>query len=73
MIDAENDEPEARGKPKRKEYEQELARLHVEIVKLQHLQARCTSAASLGQYTPEMEAIPVSVGTPPHRRELRDD
>ena len=35
MIDAENDEPEARGKLKRKEYEQELARLYVEFVKLQ--------------------------------------
>jgi len=38
-----------------------------------HLRARCNSAASLGQYTPDMEAIPVSVGTPPHRREWRDD
>ena len=38
-----------------------------------HLRARCNSAASLGQYTPDMEAIPVSVGTPAHRREWRDD
>jgi fructose-bisphosphate aldolase class 1 len=38
-----------------------------------HLRGRCNSAASLGQYTPETEAIPVSVGTPPHRREWRDD
>src|SRR5215469_374896 len=37
-----------------------------------HLRARCNSAASLGQYTPDMEAIPVSVGAPPHRREWRD-
>ena len=35
MIDAENDEPEAKGKLKRKGCEQELARLHVEFVKLQ--------------------------------------
>ena len=33
--DAKNDEPGADGKLKRKEYEQELARLHVEFVKLQ--------------------------------------
>jgi len=38
-----------------------------------HLRARCNSAASLGQYTPDMEAIPVSVGTSAHRREWRDD
>ena len=38
-----------------------------------HLRARCNSAASLGQYTHEMEAIPASVGTPLHRREWRDD
>ena len=37
MTDAKNDEPEADGKLKRKEYERELARLHVEFVKLQHL------------------------------------
>jgi polyphosphate kinase 2 len=35
MTDAENDEPEANGKLKRKEYERELARLHVEFVRLQ--------------------------------------
>jgi polyphosphate kinase len=35
MTDAKNDEPEANGKLKRKGYEQELARLHVEFVKLQ--------------------------------------
>ena len=35
MTDAKNDEPEAGGKLKRKEYEQELARLDVEFVKLQ--------------------------------------
>ena len=33
--DAKNDESGADGKLKRKEYEQELARLHVEFVKLQ--------------------------------------
>jgi len=38
-----------------------------------HLRARCNSAASLGQYTHEMEARPASVGTPLHRREWRDD
>ena len=37
------------------------------------LRARCNSAASLGRYIPEMEAIPVSIGAPPHRREWRDD
>jgi polyphosphate kinase len=35
MPDAENHEPLANGKMKRKEYERELARLHVEFVKLQ--------------------------------------
>src|ERR1700704_6235126 len=35
MTDAKNDEPESNGKLKRKEYERELARLHVEFVKLQ--------------------------------------
>jgi len=35
--------------------------------------ARCNSAASLGRYTAEMEAIPVGAGSPPHRREWRDD
>jgi polyphosphate kinase 2 (PPK2 family) len=35
MTDAKNDEPEANGKLKRKVYERELARLHVEFVKLQ--------------------------------------
>jgi polyphosphate kinase 2 (PPK2 family) len=35
MTDTKNDEPEADGKLKRKGYEQELARLHVEFVKLQ--------------------------------------
>ena len=34
MTDAKNDEPDASGKLKRKGYEQELARLHVEFVKL---------------------------------------
>src|ERR1700726_2799269 len=34
-IDAKNDESEGGGKLKRKEYERELARLHVEFVKLQ--------------------------------------
>ena len=35
MTDATNDEPDADGKLKRKEYERERARLHVEFVKLQ--------------------------------------
>src|SRR5712671_1558763 len=35
MSDTKNDEPEANGKLKLKEYERELARLHVEFVKLQ--------------------------------------
>jgi fructose-bisphosphate aldolase class I len=35
--------------------------------------ARCNSAASLGAYTDEMETTPVGVGSPPHRREWRDD
>ena len=35
MIDAENNQSEANGKLKRKEYERELERLHVEFVKLQ--------------------------------------
>ena len=35
MTDTKNDEPEADGKLKRRRYEQELARLHVELVKLQ--------------------------------------
>lgn len=35
--------------------------------------ARCNSAASLGRYTDEMEAPPVGAGSPPHRREWRDD
>ncbi|HXP03085.1 MAG TPA: class I fructose-bisphosphate aldolase [Stellaceae bacterium] len=35
--------------------------------------ARCNSAASLGRYTEQMEATPVGVGSPPHRREWRDD
>jgi polyphosphate kinase 2 len=35
MTDTKDDEPEANGKLKRKEYERELARLHVEFVKLQ--------------------------------------
>src|SRR5262249_50204004 len=34
-TDAKNDAPEANGKLKRKKYERELARLHVEFVKLQ--------------------------------------
>jgi fructose-bisphosphate aldolase, class I len=37
------------------------------------LRARCNSAASLGRYTDELEAIPASAGAPPHRREWRDD
>lgn len=35
--------------------------------------ARCNSAASLGRYTADMENTPVSVASPPHRREWRDD
>ena len=35
MTDDRNDEPEGNGKLKRKEYEQELARLHVKFVELQ--------------------------------------
>jgi polyphosphate kinase 2 (PPK2 family) len=35
MSDTKNDEPEANGKLKLKKYERELARLHVEFVKLQ--------------------------------------
>ena len=35
--------------------------------------ARCNSAASLGRYTDEIEATPVRAGSPPHRREWRDD
>src|SRR5258706_12422427 len=35
MNDARDDKPEANGELKRKEYERELARLHVEFVKLQ--------------------------------------
>ena len=35
MSDGENDQAEANGKLKRKDYERELARLHVEFVKLQ--------------------------------------
>src|SRR6516162_7837166 len=35
MTDAKNDEPGADGKLKRKDYDRELARLHVEFVKLQ--------------------------------------
>jgi polyphosphate kinase len=35
MTDTKNDETEATGKLKQKEYERELARLHVELVKLQ--------------------------------------
>jgi fructose-bisphosphate aldolase, class I len=38
-----------------------------------HQRARCNSAASLGTYTDEMEAVPVSAPSPPHRREWRDD
>ena len=34
---------------------------------------RCNSAASLGRYTDEMETTPVAAGSPPHRREWRDD
>src|SRR6266566_2848660 len=36
MADAKNDELKGNGKLKRKEYERELTRLHVEFVKLQH-------------------------------------
>ena len=35
MAEADKDEPEANGKLKQKEYERELAHLHVEFVKLQ--------------------------------------
>jgi fructose-bisphosphate aldolase, class I len=35
--------------------------------------ARCNSAASLGRYTDQMEAIPAGAGSPPHRREWHDD
>jgi polyphosphate kinase 2 (PPK2 family) len=35
MTDSKNHKPEGNGKLKRKEYERELARLHVEFVKLQ--------------------------------------
>ena len=35
MTDTDDDEPKANGEMKRKEYERELARLHVEFVKLQ--------------------------------------
>src|SRR5215831_16346851 len=35
MTNGKNDEPEVNGKLKRKQYERELARLHVEFVKLQ--------------------------------------
>jgi len=49
MTDANNDEPEANGKLKRKGYEQELARLHVEFVKLQqwvvHARSKSTPAS----------------------------
>jgi fructose-bisphosphate aldolase, class I len=38
-----------------------------------YLRARCNSAASLGRYTHELEALPLSAGAPPHRREWRDD
>ena len=34
---------------------------------------RCDSAVSLGKYTDQMEAMPVSDAGPPHRREWRDD
>ena len=35
--------------------------------------ARCNSAASLGRYTNQMEALPAGASSPPHRREWRDD
>ena len=35
--------------------------------------ARCNSAACLGRYTDQMEAMPAGAGSPPHRREWRDD
>jgi fructose-bisphosphate aldolase, class I len=35
--------------------------------------ARCNSAASLGKYADDMEALPASVPSPPHRHEWRDD
>jgi fructose-bisphosphate aldolase class I len=38
-----------------------------------YLRARCNSTASLGRYTHELEALPISAGAPPHRREWRDD
>jgi hypothetical protein len=51
ITDAKNDEPEAGGKLKRKEYEQELARLDVEFVKLQQVSGAPLRAAlaQLGQ------------------------
>jgi len=35
--------------------------------------ARCNSAATLGKYSDEMEAMPIGAPSPPHRREWRDD
>jgi fructose-bisphosphate aldolase class I len=35
--------------------------------------ARCNSAASLGRYTNQMEALPAGASSPPHRGEWRDD
>jgi hypothetical protein len=35
MADLENEPRNGQGKPKRKEYERQLARFHVELVKLQ--------------------------------------
>lgn len=35
--------------------------------------ARCNSAASLGKYTDEMEALPAGLASPAHRRRWHDD
>ena len=59
MADTKNDDPEANGKLKRKEYERELARLHVQFVKLQqwvvHQGLRCASS-SRGETAPARAA-----------------
>ena len=38
-----------------------------------YLRTRCNSAASLGRYSEEMGTTPAGAGSPPHRREWRDD
>ena len=43
-----NDAPESNGKLKRKDYERELARLHVELVKLQQWVVHKGPVAALG-------------------------